>query len=259
MVSKTQIKHIRLLHLKKYRKKWGQFIAEGDKVVCEWIQAGTYTIEQLFALPTWISKRASLLQKLDIPIEEVSPQLLAQMSALQTPQEVLAVINIPAPVHLPPPEQWPNPLVLALESIRDPGNLGTIIRIADWFGIPYICCSPDCAEPYQPKVVQASMGSLARVPIVSSPLIALLDQYPHVEIIAATLQGKPVQQVAMPSQASLLVVGNEAHGLSPNILSRAHQQITIPRIGHAESLNAAIATGILCAFFTLPRNTLIET
>lgn len=252
MVSKAQIKEIRLLHLKKHREQHGCFLAEGDKTVCSFLESNMYQVQQIFALAEWIEARRMWLEKQpDVKAEAVSPHVLSQLSHLQTPQQVVALIKLPHRFSLAPQH---NNWILALDAIRDPGNLGTIIRIADWFGIEYVCCSPDCADAFQPKVVQASMGSLARVQIVEEALATLFQQHAKIPVLAATLHGKPIQ--VFPQQAgwhppAFLLVGNEAHGISPALLRMATAQITIPRVGRAESLNAAVATGILCAFLCL--------
>ena len=252
MISKAQIKEIRLLHLKKHRERYGCFVAEGDKTVCSFLESPWYVVERIYALPVWVEARSTILQlHPDVPVEIIDPDQLSQISRLHTPQQVLALIRLPVPPALP---ARLHELVLALDAIRDPGNLGTIIRIADWFGIRYICCSPDCADVFQPKVVQASMGSLAHVHIVEETLTTLFQQHPDIPVLAATLNGKPIQQFQWnrdQTRAAFLLIGNEAHGISPALLQMATTCITIPRLGQAESLNAAIATGILCAFLCL--------
>ncbi|PJJ75496.1 TrmH family RNA methyltransferase [Thermoflavifilum aggregans] len=255
MISKAQIKEIRLLHLKKHRQRYGCFVAEGDKTVCSFLESPWYQVLQIYALPAWVEARKTFLQShRDVPVEIIKPDILAQISRLQTPQQVLALIHLPAQAALP---SKPKGLTLALDAIRDPGNLGTIIRIADWFGIPYICCSPDCADAFQPKVVQASMGSLAHVHVVEQELASLFQQHRDMPVYAATLTGKAIQQFCKgtdTSQPAFLLIGNEAHGISRELLPLVTECITIPRLGNAESLNAAIATGILCGFLCLTEN-----
>jgi TrmH family RNA methyltransferase len=147
-----------------------------------------------------------------------------------------------------PPAAAAGPLsgtvALALETIQDPGNLGTIIRIADWFGIPQVICSPDCVDAYNPKTIQATMGSIARVQVTESDITQLLQQT-KVPAYAATLQGRNIVEFA-PIKEGILLIGNESRGLSQAVLDLCTYKITIPRLGGAESLNAAVATGIIC-------------
>ena len=133
---------------------------------------------------------------------------------------------------------------LMLDSLQDPGNMGTIIRTADWFGVRQLVCSPDCADAFAPKVVQGSMGSIVRVQLLYTPLAAFVQQHPGLKLYAATLGGEPLAKTGAIKEG-MLVIGNEGRGVSPELLAACYRQITIPRLGHAESLNAAVATGIL--------------
>lgn len=169
---------------------------------------------------------------------------MERMSALRTPPGILAVAEIP---NRKTPEQW-NGWSIALDGINDPGNLGTILRTADWFGIQHVFASDDVVEEFNPKVVQASMGSVFRVPLhrVTLPewLAKQIEQ--GVEVVAADMKGEPLGQFSFAPQG-VLVMGSESHGLSEDIKNPAIRSITIPGRGNAESLNVAVATGIICS------------
>jgi TrmH family RNA methyltransferase len=242
MLSKAQIKYIQSLRLKKYRQKSGRFLAEGIKVVDELLKQDYITVEEVYALPEWIDQYNRDAQHTALSSVAVSAELLTRISALHTAQPVIALCRIP------PAEIWdpkPGQATFMLESIRDPGNLGTLIRIADWFGIPQIVCSPDCADAFNPRTIQASMGSIGRVRMIERSLSACLKDQPSIPVYAATLQGKDIREIP-PFKEGVLLIGNESKGLSEEILKFATRQITIPRVGKAESLNAAVAAGIIC-------------
>lgn len=167
--------------------------------------------------------------------------VMKKVSSLQTPTEVMAIFSMPENVR-EEKKGW----VIALDDIRDPGNLGTIIRIADWFGFSAVVCSGGCADPFNPKTVQASMGSLARVPVWETDLSAYFEHNSQLPVYAASLDGKPYAGVTFP-ESGILLIGNEGKGISRDLLDKATLQVTIPRIGKAESLNAAVATAIICS------------
>lgn len=241
MLSKAQIKYIQSLQQKKYRQKSGQFIAEGDKIVQEMLTAAQ-SIEAVYATEPWVLKHRTLLDALPgLEVAVVSDVELSQLSALTTPNQALAVLSVPGHQQA---ETFSGKVALALEDIQDPGNMGTIIRIADWFGIAQVICSPDCVDAYNPKTVQATMGSIARVKIVEADLAAVLKTA-GVPSYAATLHGKNIGEFA-PIQEGIIVIGNESRGLKPATMEACTEQVTIPRLGFAESLNAAVATGIIC-------------
>lgn len=235
MLSKNELKYIQSLCQKKQRQASGLFIAEGPKIVDE-LLISHFTVNKVYATDEW---DAGKLADPSI-LTRVSAHELAKISGLQTPQQVLAVAR----------QYWPDaaPLLnrkitLVLDGIQDPGNLGTIIRIADWFGIQEIVCSLDTVDCYNPKVVQATMGSLLRVKIWYEALPAFLAKQ-QMPILGALLSGQSVYatQVDAPS---LLVIGNEAKGIREELLPLINQPISIPGKGGAESLNAGVATGIL--------------
>jgi TrmH family RNA methyltransferase len=241
MLSKAQIKYIQSLQHKKYRQKSGQFIAEGDKIVQELLQAGQ-PIQEIYATTDWITAHQQLLAAHPaIRVLEVDTQILKLLSSLITPNRAMALLNMPVSAAPLPLE---GKISLALDALQDPGNMGTIIRIADWFGIQQVICSPDCVDVYNPKTIQATMGSLARVHIAESSLQQLVTQT-QVPSYAATLHGEDITGFA-PIKEGIIVIGNEGRGIGAELLSACTHRITIPRLGGAESLNAAVATGIIC-------------
>jgi TrmH family RNA methyltransferase len=241
-VSKNQIKFISSLHLKKNREEEGLFIVEGEKIAVEILSQKRYNIKTIFALQDWIVENNANLNPQKYEIFSCNESDLERISALKTPNRVLFVLETVLPV-LQSPKGKKN---LILDSIQDPGNLGTIIRIADWFGIENIYCSKETVELYNSKVLQATMGSFLRVNLSYLNLSEFLTSYPEIPCYAALLNGENVFSTKFPDEAFLLI-GNEGKGISDNLLQLPHIPISIPRFGHAESLNAAVATGILCA------------
>ena len=233
MVSKSQIKFVRQLAQKKQRDQHDLFVAEGHKVVQEFINEN-YQLHQLFTsdLSLFSSHKAIIV---------VSHLEMKAMSALKTPSDALAVFAKPNEQTLSKSK-----LILALESIQDPGNLGTIIRLCDWFGIEDIVCSSDTVDCYNPKVIRSSMGSLARVQVFYKDLQAWLVGMQDCEIVATAMDGQSLYEFAFDSP-TVLVIGNEGRGLSIKIQELATNVVSIPRYGGAESLNAAMAAGIIAA------------
>jgi TrmH family RNA methyltransferase len=229
------LKLVRSLELKKNRKKEGLFVAEGPKVVGDLLRAG-YRARMIFST----TERPDAIQ--------VTDDELRKLSFLQHPQEILAVFEIPQPSDI---RHQPSDLALALDGIQDPGNLGTIIRIADWFGIETIYCSEDTADAYNPKVVQATMGSLAHINIVYCDLVELLQQY-NGPIYGTLLDGNDIYQQEL-SQEGIIVMGNEGNGISQRVRPLITHKLLIPNFNKnsetAESLNVAIATAITCSEF----------
>ncbi len=235
MLSKNELKYIQSLCQKKQRISERLFLAEGTKLVAELLEAG-YPIKNIYALESWAAPLP------DLPITRISPIELEKISTLQTPNQVVVVAEQREPTGEP---VLKNKLTLVLDGIQDPGNLGTIIRIADWFGIDQIIASNDTVELYNPKVIQATMGSFLRVKIWYRELEELLTTI-NVPVYGALLNGTSMYATKPPKEA-LLVIGNESKGIRENILPYIKHAITIPRTGKAESLNAAVATGILLA------------
>lgn len=241
MVSKSNTKYIQSLHLKKFRDIEGCFIAEGSKVVLELLQSTKLVCRHVYGLEEWLHEQEQNIRRFyGGPIEPVLPHELEKISALQTPNQVLAVFA-KAAVE---PVQPAGKITLLLDNIQDPGNMGTIIRNADWFGIEHIVCSEHCADIYNPKVVQSTMGSLGRVNVLYNELQRFIQQHKAIKTFAAALNGKPVNNMKGLKEG-MLIIGNESKGISEALLDAADEKITIPRRGHAESLNAAVATGII--------------
>lgn len=243
MLSKAQIKHIRSLSQQKYRKELQEFIAEGDKIVKEWLISSN-EIKYIIGIEDWISQHLNLISlHPNAHVITISSEQLEQISSLQTPNKALCVAKLPHRNQEISLDQWS----IVLENIQDPGNMGTIIRIADWFGIQQIICSEDCVDVYNPKVIQAAMGGHLRVKIIETNLQKLLPDV-KVPILAATINGQNLSE-QKTLKTAFLMIGNESKGLSPSIIQFATKEITIPKFGGAESLNAAVATGIICAHF----------
>lgn len=244
MLSKSQINLLKSLQHKKFRREHGFFIVEGHKSIAEFIDS-PYQIEAIYHTTTFDSKVLKLSQKINFC--EISVTELEKISSLKTPQEVLALIktpNWPALQH----DQLKGKFSLVLDGIQDPGNMGTIIRIADWFGIANIICSDDTVDAYNPKVVQACMGSLARVKVHYTPLADFLTKI-KLPVFGALLDGENIYDTNF-GQEGLVIMGNEGNGLRPEIAKLVSKAITIPRIGKAESLNVAIATALFCSEIT---------
>lgn len=243
MISKAQIKYIRSLQHKKYRQKFRRFIAAGDKIVHELLEGGLVKVITVYGTADWLANNEKPLVQREVEITEISLPELASLSLLSTPPGVLALCEIPfSRQHL----ELENKVSILAEHIQDPGNLGTIIRIADWFGIEYLVCSPGCADAYNPKTVQATMGSIGRVKVVERELPGLLSRYASVPSYAATLQGEDITGF-LKIKEGFILIGNESKGLSKEVISLASYRVTIPRPGKAESLNAAVAAGIICS------------
>lgn len=242
MLSKAQIKFIQSLQRNKSRKEYQQYLAEGAKIVPELIQNGA-KIVQLYALPEWIAQNRLLLQQHGLHADAITNEELAKISALSTPNQVLAIVAMPQFDE----HALPDGLSIALDAIRDPGNLGTIVRTADWFGVKRVYCSPDCVDLYNPKTVQSTMGSVGRVEVVYTDLKALFNSNADVPVYAADMQGTSLYETTMPAHG-ILLIGSESHGVSTE-LSALSKPVTIPRFGGAESLNAAMAAGIILGWW----------
>ncbi|MDB4926153.1 RNA methyltransferase [Mucilaginibacter sp.] len=241
MLSKSQISLLQSLQHKKFRREHGLFLVEGYKSVSEFINSA-YQIEAVYYTPAIAPKLLKLSQKMNSL--EISLTIMGKISSLKTAPDVIAVVKLP---------QWPGlnynmlnkKFSIVLDSIQDPGNMGTIIRTADWFGIDHIICSEDCVEVYNPKVVQATMGSLSRINVHYVDLPAVLSQI-NLPVYGALLDGENIYSTNFGSEG-LVVMGNEGNGLSEEVKQLVNKAITIPRAGNAESLNVAIATAIFCS------------
>lgn len=241
MLSKTYTKYIQSLHHKKFRDADNAFIAEGSKVVMELLQSPVFSCGQILGLQPWLQQHEVLIRKnYTGPLQVVEDFELEKISALSTPNQVLAVFKKSKEVTIEPAGS----ITLVLDSIQDPGNFGTIIRISDWFGVLAIICSDNCTDMYNPKVVQSTMGSLGRVNMQYTNITAWLKKYPGIKIYGAALNGKNVRELKDITEG-IIVIGNESKGISDEVMQLCTEKITIPKTGQAESLNAAVATGII--------------
>ena len=245
MISKATIKKIHALDMRKFRRNERLFVAEGPKLVDE--LCATMKPVYIAALPEWISENAKIVSGTEYDI--VTPDELQRASLQKNPQQVIALF--PIPEHRFCTEQLRNELVLMLDGVQDPGNLGTIARIADWFGIRNILCSAETADIYNPKAVQATMGALARVKFHYTDLIQLLSQYDG-PVYGTFLDGENIYGQEL-SENGIIVMGNEGKGISQGVGEIINRRLYIPNypIGTqtTESLNVAIATSIVCAEF----------
>ena len=239
MLVKSQLKYIQSLGQKKPRDENGVFIAEGPKIVGELLDEAPGQVIEVYATPEWI--RENSIRTTAISLTAVTIEELARISQLTTPHDVLAIVR---KFIFPPAIEVHNAIILALDCIQDPGNMGTIIRIADWFGISQVICGNGCADIYNPKVVQASMGSIARVRTYYMDLAAWLSAEENIHVYAASLEGQDVRKMDRITEG-VIIIGNESRGIHPDIMQKVNNHITIPRKGRAESLNAAVATGII--------------
>ncbi|MEN1785511.1 MAG: RNA methyltransferase [Bacteroidota bacterium] len=233
MVGKKWLKLVRSLHLKKYRTQHQLFFVEGEKTI-DALLAASYKPVQILAeqeiLPKYQAGEALCISERD----------LATISALKNPSGVLGIFEMPT-TNTTPTDGW----TLALDDVRDPGNLGTIIRLCDWFGISHLVCSPTTVDCYNPKVLQATMGSIARVQLSYQSLPTFLANTSRT-VYGGFMEGTPMPEVPF-SATGILVMGNEANGISPAVEAHIDHKVAIPKYGDpaAESLNVAIASGIV--------------
>ena len=244
-LTKAELSRLRDLRDKKHREAAGLFVVEGEKVIGELLAAG-FPIAEIYATAEYLGGgRSRSLNAAGTPhfsILEISPEEMARMSHFSTPSTVLAVGRIE---RKPLSEGALNSgLTLALDGIQDPGNVGTLLRIADWFALDRVLLSPECADLFSQKVINASMGSFARVTVHTGRLAEALAAA-TVPIIGCDLDGADVHSLS-PLRAAVIVLGSEGRGLSPEVAALVTQRVTIPRYGAAESLNAAIAAAIVC-------------
>lgn len=240
MISKSQISLVKSLHQKKYRKEHQLFIVEGFKAISEFLNS-EFVISSIFCTPDFSAKMAKLSN--NEKVYEVSINELQKISALQTPQGILAVIDTPKNTIINPDSV--DEMILVLDGVQDPGNLGTIIRTADWFGFKQLICSEDCVEVYNPKVVQATMGSLTRVKVSYQPLKELLQQS-NLPKYGTLLKGKNIFNTTWEAKG-FVILGSEGKGISEEVLPLITHPVTIPGGKNTESLNVAIAGAICCA------------
>jgi TrmH family RNA methyltransferase len=250
MLSKAKIKEIRALGIKKFRDEQGVFVAEGNKLVADMLLV--FECDWLIAHTPWMATQGDIPAKELILAEEND---IRKISFLKTPQDVFAVFR--KPYHALEEANPAAQLILALDGIQDPGNLGTILRLACWFGIEHIVCSPDTADVYSPKTVQATMGALAHIKIHYTNLYGYVKNHYSVPIYGTFLNGDNIYKTTL-SQSGIIVMGNEGNGIHPEIESVISKKLFIPSYPPdrkaTESLNVATATAIVCAEFRRERN-----
>jgi TrmH family RNA methyltransferase len=242
-LSKNEIKLVKSLQIKKYREAHSLFVVEGIKLVEELINQAQFDIKKIFFTAT-----NTLQLPTNIDLQEVTENELARMSGLKQPNKLLALVHTRTPETMTLKDQ----LILMLDEVKDPGNLGTILRTADWFGISTIIASENSVDQYNPKVVQSSMGAIFRTHFYRSDLANTLQSLKQKDykILGADLAGEKLTNFAASSKL-VLVMGSESHGLSQEIEKLIDTKITIPRIGTTESLNVAMATGIILSHLCL--------
>ena len=245
MLSKNKIKYIRSLELKKNRKEERVFVAEGHKLVGDLL--GHFSCRLLVAIPAWLEKNPKVQAD---EIIEVTPDELTRASLQKTPQEVLAVFEQPTWTY--DVASVSKSLCLALDDIQDPGNLGTIIRLADWFGIEHIFCSQGTVDVYNPKTIQATMGALARVKLHYCHLPSLIASLGDVPVYGTFLDGENMYGKTLTDHG-LIVMGNEGNGIGEEVARLVNERLYIPNYPPqretSESLNVAVATAVICAEF----------
>jgi len=249
MLSHNQIKYINSLKIKKYRQQHKTFIVEGEKGISELLKSDLQVIK-LYAVSKWIDNNHEILSKRNIELQEITEEELKKVSDLITPNQVLGIAGIP---ELDSLRQFQfTGMTLALDGIRDPGNMGTMIRTADWFGINTIICSSDSVDVYNPKVVQATMGSFARVHVFYADLPYFFrDISKDIPVFGALLEGPDITQKTF-TKPGIVLIGSESHGISRELIPYINEPLHIPHFSHsgtgnqAESLNASIANGIIC-------------
>lgn len=236
--SKADIRLIRSLGQKKFRQEHGLFVVEGEKMVGEALTQKRYQVEAVY--------RTS----------DIGEEVMGRMSHLSSPSPALAVLRIPSDGIPDRSSALPSGLCLGLDSVRDPGNVGTILRLADWFGIGTVYLSPDCVDLYNPKTVQATMGSIFRQRAVTCDLHALVRgcTAAGIPVYATALDGEDIRSAALDTSRALILMGSERDGLSPALMAAATRRLHIPSFasnpdGAAESLNVAIATAVTCYEF----------
>ncbi|MDR0865683.1 MAG: RNA methyltransferase [Candidatus Symbiothrix sp.] len=245
MISKPKIKFIRSLEMKKFRNESACFLAEGNKLVADILPS--FDCECLIAKSSWLATQGDIHAKELIVAEEND---IEKASLLKTPQDVIAIFR--QPEYQLDKKNLKEDLSLVLDGIQDPGNLGTIIRLADWFGIKTIICSPDTADVYNPKTVQATMGAIAHVRVFYTPLVDFLKEMQDIPIYGTFLDGKNIYREQL-SATGLIVMGNEGKGISPSVKKGISHKLYIPNYPpdtvSTESLNVAVATAVTCAEF----------
>ncbi len=250
MLSHTRVKFLRSLHIKKYRNASNQFIVEGEKLVLETLKIHkrlNISLVEILALPAWIETHNHLLDRSKVTLTSISDKQLHQISSQKTPNMAVALmqINHDQPAQAPKSDE----LILAFDRLQDPGNFGTIVRTADWFGVDRIVLSKGSVDPLNQKVIQASMGSIFRIPVFESDLKPWIQSGgPGIRVFGAVLEGESSYTDSI-QKPGILLMGNESAGIQENLRSTITHPVGITKYSHsepsAESLNVAIATGIL--------------
>ena len=246
MLSKNQIKFIRSLQMKKFREIHHQFMAEGTKLVLDLLESSV-PVKMIFATDEWIREHEGKIHAVPVP---VTLEELSRITALATAPPVFALFGIQQPDLTP--EALKSNLVLVLDEIHDPGNLGTILRIADWFGIRQIVCSENTVDLYNPKVVQATMGSIARISVLYTNIADWLSKIPEgIPVYGTSLDGENIYSQKLTRNGAI-IIGSESSGISREARLFITNKLLIPSFSdgaHAESLNASVATAIVCSEF----------
>ncbi len=238
-LTKDEISRLRSLQEKKHREAEGLFVIEGEKVIGE-LLAAKFPFVGIYATSEWVDAgRGEVGRPLITPVTAIE---MARLSHYPTPANVLAVGKIAR--HSLQPEELDRGLTLALDGIQDPGNVGTLLRLADWFALDRVVLSPDCADLFSQKVINASMGSFARTTVFTAALAEVLGTT-KVPVLGCDLEGDDVHALP-PLRDAIIVIGSEGRGISPAVAARLTRRVTIPRYGNAESLNAAVAAAIVC-------------
>lgn len=240
MLSKQQVSFIRSLHQKKFRQMYGKFLVEGDKLVRE-LLTSDFKVDAIYGIDAW--QNAVDLKK--VPFYAVSEAELAKISTHEAPNQVLAIADIPTPAN---GLKLDDTLYVACDSLNDPGNAGTIIRTADWFGIKHVLFSENSVEVYNPKVVSSAKGSLFRVACTYTDLATLFTANPHLPVYGTFMDGSDIYKAPL-TKTGIILIGNEANGITAELQPLVKHRISIPNFGKAESLNAAMAAGIVMSEF----------
>ena len=250
MLSKKLIAHIRSLKLKKFRDESGEFLVEGPKTVSELLKSG-WEVRNIICTEEFYTEKRALINDTGTEMSIVSFSELKKASILSTPNKVLAIASYPT--YYPNTKILNNRFLLALDQIRDPGNLGTIVRTADWFGVNQIVCSNDSADIFNPKVIQSTMGSFLRVRVSYTNLPEFISENDDYLVAGAFLEGESVYDFD-ESEKTILIVGNESQGISKEVQDMIGRRLTVPSpSGRTESLNAAIAASLIISEFARKR------
>lgn len=241
-MTKNDVKEIQSLKQVKGRKERGIFAVEGNKLVEELLNS-KFRVNNIFATEQWSEKNPVLAKKI-ADYEIITPKQMEQISNFVTPPGIFATAMMPN--YKIEPKDTETQLVLMLDGINDPGNLGTIIRTADWFGIKKIVISEDTCDPWQPKVIQSTMGSIFRIQIVETDIVKFLKEV-KTPVFGALMQGKNIYQTHINDNQGVIIIGSESHGIRDNVMPYVSCPINIPKSesSHTESLNASVATGII--------------